>query len=352
MPSLFTRIFGDRPGKAGELLSADQFGKVLERERMRADRAGSPLSLIAFTRPTAAGNLGKMSAVLNSRLRATDVAGQLDDGRVGALLPNTAEDAAWCVANEVRQAFDSPDEALYCEVYTHPFQPPVPEARTQEGPDHDTAASTSKPLTQVLLQPLPCWKRALDVLGASVGLLVFSPLMAAAAIGIKLTSPGPVLFQQRRTGLGGQPFTIYKLRTMCLNAEEKKQALQSQNEQDGPAFKIKNDPRVTTLGRYLRITCVDELPQLFNVLLGDMTLVGPRPLPVDESQRCQDWEQRRLEVTPGLTCIWQAAGRRERVSFSDWMRMDLRYMKVRSVRKDLLLLWRTFINVVSHRGSH
>jgi lipopolysaccharide/colanic/teichoic acid biosynthesis glycosyltransferase len=294
-----------------------------------------------------------LSAILARRLRATDVAGQLDDGRVGALLPNTSAEAAWRVADEVRKAFDKSEGSLRCEVYAHPFPPSLTRnSRDQERPGVDPAGRTTHPLNQVLLQPLPWWKRALDIVGAATGLVLLSPLLAVAAIGIKWTSPGPILFQQVRVGLGGKPFTIYKFRTMCLNAEQQKQSLQSQNEQDGPAFKIKNDPRVTTFGRYLRVTCIDELPQLFNILTGDMTLVGPRPLPIDESDRCQDWEQRRLDVTPGLTCIWQAAGRRERISFADWMRMDLRYIKGRSVRKDLTLLWRTFVNVISHRGSH
>jgi lipopolysaccharide/colanic/teichoic acid biosynthesis glycosyltransferase len=137
---------------------------------------------------------------------------------------------------------------------------------------------------------------------------------------------------------------------MCLDAEQKKSELMDRNEQDGPAFKIEHDPRVTPLGRWLRKSCIDELPQLWNVLRGDMTLVGPRPLPPDETAQCQQWEQRRLDVTPGMTCIWQAEGRR--VSFPDWMRMDIRYMQNRSLRQDVILLWKTFLKVICHRASH
>ncbi len=356
MAGFLNRIIRCPPKYVGDLLSPDQFRKVLERERMRADRASTPLSLLVIMPPPCRQqpqSTSELAAMLASRLRATDVAGQLEDGRVGALLLNTPEPEAWCVADDVKQAFAETKDQWHCEVYGHPFPPLIlSDTRRQEptagGGDRDPA----KPLGHVLLKPLPWWKRALDIVGASAGLLLLSPLIVGAAVLIKLTSTGPVLFKQVRSGLGGKPFTIYKFRTMCVDAEAQKQSLQSQNEQDGPAFKIKKDPRVTTIGRYLRVTCVDELPQLWNILVGDMTLVGPRPLPVDEAERCQDWEQRRLDVTPGLTCIWQAAGRRERISFADWMRMDLRYIKGRSVRKDLALLWRTFVNVISHRGSH
>ena len=137
--------------------------------------------------------------------------------------------------------------------------------------------------------------------------------MLIAAIAIKATSGGPVIFSQLRSGLGGKPFKIYKLRTMELDAEEKKAESAPLSEQDGPAFKIKDDPRITRVGRYLRKTCIDELPQLWNVLIGDMTLVGPRPLPCDESAACENWERQRLDVTPGLTCVWQVRSGRARI---------------------------------------
>jgi lipopolysaccharide/colanic/teichoic acid biosynthesis glycosyltransferase len=131
-----------------------------------------------------------------------------------------------------------------------------------------------------------------------------------------------------------------------------KEQLRALSQQDGPAFKIKNDPRITLAGRYLRKTCIDELPQLWNVVIGDMTLVGPRPLPCDEADACENWERRRLDVTPGLTCIWQVRSGRSCIPFSEWMRMDLRYIRGRSPAQDLKLLWKTFVAVVLHRASH
>jgi lipopolysaccharide/colanic/teichoic acid biosynthesis glycosyltransferase len=138
---------------------------------------------------------------------------------------------------------------------------------------------------------------------------------------------------------------------MQEGAEELKASLRALNEQDGPAFKIKDDPRVSFVGSYLRRTCIDEFPQFWNVLIGDMSLVGPRPLPVDEAAECEPWQRRRTSVTPGMTCIWQVSGG-TRISFTEWMRMDLRYARSRKLLGDLALLWKTFWVVVLHRASH
>lgn len=186
---------------------------------------------------------------------------------------------------------------------------------------------------------------------APVALVAFLPILLVAAVAIKITSPGSVLFRQLRSGRDGKPFNVFKLRTMCLNAENQRNDLLVQNEQDGPAFKIEHDPRITPVGRFLRRTCIDELPQLWNVVKGEMTLVGPRPLPCHESAECQGWERRRLEVTPGLTGIWQVEGG-TRVSFAEWMRMDIRYINSRRISGDLMLLWRTATKVVMQRASH
>jgi lipopolysaccharide/colanic/teichoic acid biosynthesis glycosyltransferase len=191
----------------------------------------------------------------------------------------------------------------------------------------------------------------MDVGGALVGLALTAPVLLVAALLIKLTSPGPVLFRQRRAGLGGKPFTIYKLRTMFVNADQMKASLRSLSERDGPAFKMKNDLRITRVGRYLRRTCIDELPQFWNVLKGDMSLVGPRPLPCDEAAACCGWQRRRLEVTPGLTCIWQVSGGMQ-VPFLEWMRMDIRYIRGRRPWLDFVLLIRTAIAVLTQRASH
>jgi lipopolysaccharide/colanic/teichoic acid biosynthesis glycosyltransferase len=207
-----------------------------------------------------------------------------------------------------------------------------------------------KPIEALLIKPMPWWKRAIDIAVSATALTLLSPVLVVTALAIKLTSPGPVMFKQKRAGLGGRPFTIFKFRTMCVDAEKQKAALKAKSEQDGPAFKIKHDPRITKIGRLLRETSVDELPQLINILKGDMSLVGPRPLPIDESNACDTWHRRRLDVTPGLTCIWQVTGR-STVSFADWARMDRSYIGGRSLFNDLKLILMTVPAVLLRRGA-
>jgi len=202
----------------------------------------------------------------------------------------------------------------------------------------------------LLARPMPMWKRAIDIAGASVGIALASPFMFFAYLGIKITSPGPAVFKQKRAGLGGRPFTIYKFRTMNVNAEAQKQELRKISEQDGPAFKLTHDPRVFRFGSLLRKTSIDELPQLFNVLKGDMSIVGPRPLPVDEANNCAGWQRRRFDVTPGMTCIWQIFGR-SKVTFSEWVRMDVAYIRRRTIFHDLKLIFMTVPAVLMRRGA-
>ncbi len=209
----------------------------------------------------------------------------------------------------------------------------------------------ARPLADLLAQPLPWWKRSIDILASSIGILCASPLLIGAALAIKWSSPGPIMFLQNRTGLGGKPFKIYKFRTMIVDAEKKQAELRAVSEQDGPAFKMKKDPRITPIGAFLRKTSIDELPQLFNILKGDMTLVGPRPLPVGEAQKCEGWYAHRHDITPGLTCIWQVHGR-SRVKFDEWMRMDMRYARRRRLFHDLALVLKTIPAVLLRRGAN
>ena len=215
------------------------------------------------------------------------------------------------------------------------------------------AARLDRPVRRMeplFVRKMPWWKRCLDVLGESVGIVVLSPLLAVVAVAVKVTSPGPVLFRQYRSGLGGKPFVIYKFRSMTAGAEAVKEDLREFSRQDGPAFKMDDDPRVTCLGRLLRKTSIDELPQLWNVPKGEMSLVGPRPLPCDESESCGGWYRRRLDVTPGLTCIWQVRGR-SAVPFDDWVRMDIRYIRTHSLGQDVKLIVQTVPAVVLRRGA-
>jgi exopolysaccharide biosynthesis polyprenyl glycosylphosphotransferase len=195
-------------------------------------------------------------------------------------------------------------------------------------------------------------KQAIDVFGALAFLLFLSPVFIAVALAIRFTSPGPVLFRQRRSGLNGRPFTMLKFRSMVTDAEQLKVELQALNEMEGPVFKLTNDPRVTPIGRFIRRWSIDEWPQMINVLLGDMSLVGPRPLPVDEVQRFDDLaHRRRLSVKPGLTCLWQVNGRNEVTNFKDWVRLDLEYIDNWSIWLDVKILFRTIPVVILGTGA-
>jgi exopolysaccharide biosynthesis polyprenyl glycosylphosphotransferase len=196
-------------------------------------------------------------------------------------------------------------------------------------------------------------KHVIDFTGALLLLILTAPvLFLPIAIFIKLTSPGPVFFRQQRSGQNGAPFTLYKFRTMVTNAEQLKDELASMNEMTGPVFKVTNDPRVTSFGKFLRKWSLDELPQLFNVLRGEMSLVGPRPLPVDEVKRFNDLShRRRLSVKPGLTCLWQIKGRNQISDFKDWVRLDLEYIDNWSLWLDIKILLLTLPAVLRGTGA-
>ncbi|HWB60196.1 MAG TPA: sugar transferase [Chthoniobacteraceae bacterium] len=221
-------------------------------------------------------------------------------------------------------------------------------------PSFDTMGS--KPMLVFRATPAFSWailiKGAIDIVGALVLLVLSSPFMLAAIIGIKLTSPGPIIFRQQRGGKNGKPFEMYKFRTMHSDAEMRRKELEPYNQMSGPVFKIENDPRITGFGRWLRKTSIDELPQLFNVLKGEMSLVGPRPLPLYEVEKFQHTAQRRrLSVKPGLTCLWQVTGRNEVKDFQDWVRLDLEYIDNWSLWLDLGILLRTIPVVLLGLGA-
>ncbi len=192
-------------------------------------------------------------------------------------------------------------------------------------------------------------KRAIDIVVAGLGLLMLAPLLPIVALLIRVTSPGPVIFRQVRCGLNGRRFTLYKFRSMCADAEALKPSLAHLSTRQ-TAFKLPRDPRLTLVGRYLRKFSIDECPQLWNVLRGDMSLVGPRPAIPEEVDQYQMWQRRRLRVRPGLTCLWAISGR-DHVDFETWMRLDLRYIDTWSLGLDWRILLRTIPRVLSGRGA-
>jgi lipopolysaccharide/colanic/teichoic acid biosynthesis glycosyltransferase len=194
-------------------------------------------------------------------------------------------------------------------------------------------------------------KRIFDIVASIVGLIVLAPLFLVVAILIKREDGGPIFFIQERTGLNNKPFKMYKFRTMCENAAEMHKFLLEQNELDGPAFKMKEDPRITRIGKFLRHTSIDELPQLLNILRGEMSVVGPRPLPVYETDQMTDYQNTRHLVKPGLTCYWQVMGRTE-VPFEEWMELDQKYLEKRSIATDIGLIVMTFRALTAGDGAY
>jgi len=191
-------------------------------------------------------------------------------------------------------------------------------------------------------------KKIVDIFGALLGIIVLSPLLITMAVLIKLSSPGPVIYKQPRVGLRGRQFQLYKFRTMVANADALRKELEEINEADGPAFKIADDPRVTKVGKFLRRTGLDELPQLFNILKGEMSLIGPRPPLPEETTQYERWQLRRLSVKPGLSCFWQVKPDRNSIKFEKWMELDLAYIDNWSLRLDFVILLKT-IRTIFHK---
>jgi lipopolysaccharide/colanic/teichoic acid biosynthesis glycosyltransferase len=194
-------------------------------------------------------------------------------------------------------------------------------------------------------------KRAFDLIVGSGILLLLLPVIPLVALMIRFDSEGPVFYRQQRIGMGGRPFRFYKFRSMRADSDRLRADLEGRNELTGPVFKIKNDPRVTAVGQFLRRSSLDEIPQIFNVLKGDMSIVGPRPALPGEVARYEAWHRRRLDVKPGITCLWQVAGR-SHVDFDEWMRLDIEYMSRRSLRTDVAIFVKTIPAVIARRGAY
>ncbi|CAN5369013.1 hypothetical protein BH09PLA1_BH09PLA1_35780 [soil metagenome] len=375
------------------MLTPEQMNIAIQRESARADRNGGEFALVLFRAQSAephALSTVRLAKTVLKRVRATDDLGWYDEQHISALLPDTSAAGAWRFADQVCMMLSRKAPRPLCSVYSYPTKwfngdgdgNSDASSNGQSGSNGNgltrgvelgadgrplgvgnlipyfldgVKSGLDKPspvqrMESLLIRPLPWWKRVIDIAGAAFGMLLASPLIIIAALWIKFGSKGPIIFTQQRAGLGGRPFTIYKFRTMVVDAEEQKAALRKLSEQDGPAFKLTNDPRITRVGRFLRKTSIDELPQLWNVFKGDMTLVGPRPLPVGESDACERWHRRRLDVTPGLTCIWQVKGR-SKVSFSEWVRMDVAYIRRRTLWNDIRILLETIPAVILRRGA-
>lgn len=401
--SLLSRCFSRIKPPAGyrRILAADQFQVEIEKEIQRSNRRKTNpefavVSMDFCDHKVPDEKLNALIDVLQERLRLSDTVGW-HEMKLAVLLPETDREGAALVCNSLLDIAQSNDVELEASFSIYPWDDRLlgPNLMEKSNDDFNGSGPWNGTSDSDILEPssfdvndssdgggvatmvapnvkklsptrltggtgvrmkfskstgTPVWKRFIDMAGAGVGLLLLSPVFAAAAVAIKASSRGPVFFLQEREGKDGEIFRIVKFRTMCVDAEQQKANLRVLSEQDGPAFKLKNDPRITKVGKYLRKSCIDELPQLFNVLGGSMSLVGPRPLPVEESMCCQPWQRLRLVVLPGLTCTWQARGGRD-IKFAEWMRMDIEYINQRGFWFDLKLIGETAVVAVMHKGS-
>lgn len=346
-----------------EVLSAQQFFRQLHIEKRRADRTKSPLSLVLVRVMSDQGGgfaiVQDLLDLLNRNKRETDILGYVAKDRIGLLLPHTDEHGvrAFVTGVEKRTA-KYPLSISSCTYPHHLFESLMSDARDVP----DTLVYFFNERTEESAFGTFA-KRVVDIVGALTALVLFSPFMLGTAIAVALTSPGPIIFRQIRLGKGGAPFVFYKFRSMRVNADDRihreyvanliEGKLEQINQGDGerPLYKMKADPRITPVGRIIRKTSLDELPQLFNVLKGDMSLVGPRPPLPYEAEKYQSWHLRRvLEVRPGITGLWQVEGR-STTSFDDMVRLDLRYIRQRSLWLDLKILLKTIKVVLRRDGA-
>jgi exopolysaccharide biosynthesis polyprenyl glycosylphosphotransferase len=261
--------------------------------------------------------------------------------------------AVYVAGNALRQGAAMQSAVKVCERFGVPFALPAHSFRLDRARPVETQAVSDGYLHFSAVASKPhqmAMKRLFDILVSAVALWMLLPVFAVVALAIKLTSRGPILFKQLRVGQHGRPFHMLKFRSMVVNAEELKAKLAAQNEMTGPVFKMKNDPRITRVGRFIRKYSIDELPQFINVLRGEMSIVGPRPPVPSEVAKYETWQRRRLSVRPGLTCIWQVSGRNQ-ISFEEWMYLDMQYIDHWSLKDDLALLLRTVPVVITGRGA-
>jgi len=370
----------------------NQFRAAIEREQARAERNGHQVTLAVIPvngHPDSRMSLPpRVMEAFAGRIRLMDEAGWLDDARIGVLMPCTSCRGAWCMIDDLCRIAEGRLSASDCKVYVYPYdwagdngERPLqdaaearaarhtrlpeehlpaamcPKSRPSESNEAACPAGDRPAPESACVHPLElppgvgpsAWQRALDILCSILGLTVLSPLFTLAALLIKLVSPGPVFFRQVRIGQGGRPFILWKFRTMTANADcsvhqghviRLIRGTAENGDAAGPMTKLDNDPRVIPLGGLLRGACIDELPQLINVLRGEMSLVGPRPPIAYEVSEYQLWQRRRLDAVPGLTGLWQVSGK-NRLTFDEMVRLDIRYSRQQSLGMNIMILLRT-----------
>lgn len=358
----------------GSIRSFEDFRDILERERARAERTGQEFSVVVFDarRQNGAGVacLKDLAHALASRVRASDEIGWFSDTSIGVALPATSAEGAWKFADDVSTRADSSAPSLDRTVYTYPTKwiksgdsPEDSDRLTRSSADPGPEGSSLmrdggrsiEPLDKVLTRGIPAWKRALDIAGSLAALVLFSPVFLAVSVFIKIVSPGPVFYKQNRVGYLGKTFTFWKFRTMHIDndATGHQNYLSSLIHGDAPMTKLDadRDPRIIRCGRFMRQSCLDELPQFINVLLGDMSLVGPRPCLTYEADEYLAWHARRFDSVPGMTGLWQVSGK-NKLTFKQMIRFDIQYARTMSPWLDVTILMRTVPAIVKMVAEH
>ena len=350
--------------KEEKILPKTQFLERLRLEKRRVDRSKASLSMIIFyfdreKMKSDGRSVKNFLASFNNDLRETDIKGWVDENALGLLLPDTDENGVRRCADKLAAGNGNPPYSLVTATYPDDiFQTLISQTTDQPNLFPLDMDDITKPRR---LQSF--LKRVIDIIGSLIGLILSLPVIFLTAIAVKMTSPGPIIFKQTRLGMKGNRFFFYKFRSMYSNSDDQihrqyiadliKGNLEkiNQGEADKPIYKMKTDPRITKVGRILRKTSIDELPQFFNVLRGDMSLVGPRPPLPYEVEKYEPWHLRRiLEVKPGITGLWQVDGRSQ-TSFNDMVRMDLRYALNWSLSFDLQILVKTVKVVLFPKGA-
>lgn len=340
------------------------FIKKFRLETLRAQRSKSTLSIILLTLDKETDiepiNINKVLGVIRKKIRDTDTSGFVNYKTICVLLPDTDEAGAKEICAKLV------NENSQFSITTSSYPDHIFESLTKDGCVQPNTFPfellNSRKSTGASCLKLPL-KRGVDIVGSIIGILVFMPIMLITALAIKVTSPGPIIFSQIRLGKQGIPFTFYKFRSMYVDMDNQihreyvqdfiqgHHAKINQGDREEPLYKIKSDPRITGVGKFIRKTSIDELPQFFNVLKGDMSLIGPRPPLSYEVEKYQAWHLRRiLEIKPGITGLWQVEGR-SKTEWDDSVRLDIRYIQNWSLLFDLKILFRTVKEVLSCRGA-
>ena len=351
---------GFNPGNASNgICSEEHFQRILRRERARSDRYGSPFSMLVFDLcycAPIASDRARFIQKLVERIRPTDEIGWFRPGDIGIILPNTLPSGALKLSEDICSIILNHHPKPMIEIYTYPRETSghfkkdslksLPE-QVVGANMHQKVESGACSMIYMFERRLPFWKRMMDIVGSLAGLILLSPVFLVIAAAVKIASPGPIFFRQERVGHMGKPFICYKFRTMKPDSDKKihHRHVRLLVNEEKPLKKLDNvDPRIFPLGKFLRKSSLDELPQLFNILRGDMSIVGPRPEIYDTLEVYQPWQTCRFDVTPGLTGAWQVNGK-NRTTFKEMMRLDIDYIKKRSFWGDAKIILKTFKTV-------